>query len=509
MGTSETVSGVGKLIFNAGAMLGVGVLQRGLGLLLIAVLSRLLDPKGIGTFTFVQSTSNSFAGMSRLGVDAGIHVQLAGLTLPDEKMMTEAVLGQTLTLTAVLSVGPALALALFSHDIAGRLFAAPELAPFVIVSAALVVAQMGAQYCYAVFSGFQAFLTYSRITIATSLISAFLTVGGALAWGAWGGTIGFVLGQAVAVVMLGRGVHSEAVRRGVRLVPRWPRKEALSVLAIGLPFYFSVAIVVPAEFVSLGLLSQGVGVEALGELRVTQSMMSLASMIPVALAGPMISHLAANNVAAGNIHPVQTQLKFIWMLALVIVTTLGAVWPFAVELIFGSSYLGARTMGVLALSAFVPNMLASILTGALLAMKRSLVLLFIGAVQGTIMIAAASVLIPWYGLAGYLTAQSLAALGGAVLLIISIAALSGRAFLQGWMISMTVGTCIIVPAALYPGLHELEVLSRAIVGAGSLAATAVVCWFALASNERVQARQLPGNVRARIEGHWTEVLRRR
>ena len=48
-------------------MLKVGLLQRALGLVQIMILSRVLEPKGLGAFTFVQSTTNTFAGMTRLG----------------------------------------------------------------------------------------------------------------------------------------------------------------------------------------------------------------------------------------------------------------------------------------------------------------------------------------------------------------------------------------------------------------------------------------------------------
>ena len=355
------------LLRNAAAMLKVGLLQRVLGLIQVMILSRVLEANGLGAFTFVQSTANTFAGMTRLGVDAGVHVELASLKLPEGRERAEIVLGEAVSVFLLVSAVVAAALVVFARPIASGLFAAPELWPYVIVSAALLVSQMFAQLCYVAFAGLHAFTRYSRITMVSSIGWVALSIVGGLTYGAWGGVIGLALGQSIGTVMLAAGLLRETAQHGVSLRPRWPGAAARTLLGIGLPFYLSVAAVIPAEFMSLGLLSRSAGIEALGELRVVQSLMSLAAFVPVALAGPIISHLVAAHTGDGTPDAVHAQLKFNWILGLLMVEGLAVVWGLAIDVVYGGTYPAARSIGVLALAAFVPNMPPSVMTAAVLA----------------------------------------------------------------------------------------------------------------------------------------------
>jgi len=475
-------------LINAAAMLGVGVLQRGIGLVLITILSRILEPKGLGAFTFVQSTSNSFAGMSRLGVDIGLHVRLAGFELPGEASKAEALLGEALTLTLLSCVGVALGMALFADEIAEVLFAAPALGPLVMVSAVLLVAQMMIQYCYAVFAGFHSFTIYSRIAVITQFGSAVLAVAGASTWGAWGCAIGFASGQAIAVLLMANSLRKVALLNGVRLHPCWPASEARTVLALGFPFYAGVALVVPAEFVSLGLLSNSSGLAALGELRVTQALMSLAALVPGAITGPLLSHLAGPSAGGDAKASVLVQLKLSWILGLAIAAGLALVWPDAVAIIFGGDYSYAGKYGVLALVGFVPSMLVTVMTAAVLVRRESLVLAAVGAVQAIVLIGSAAFLIPAFGFAGFLAAKAFEVSTASVCLLIYLVRLHGRSFLRPWMIYFAFFTLATLASAIGSVVLEVGIGIRAGITLAAVLAAIPTVWLALDPLERHRVR---------------------
>lgn len=487
-----------RLLINAAAMLRMGLLQRVIGLLLVTVLSRLLDPKGLGAFNFVQSTSNTFAGMTRLGLDAGLHVELAAQTAPEDRQRIEAVLGETLSLFLLIAAGMGTVLLLFARPIAESMFAAPDLGLFVRVSAVLLVAQMLSQYSYAAFAGLHAFSRYSRITMLGTIGSSLLTIAGSWVDGAWGGVLGLATGQAVMMVLLATGLSREAASRQLRVRPRLPGAEAWAVMTLGLPFYLSVAAMIPVDFMNLGLLSRSAGVGELGELRVTQALMSLAAFIPTALSGPTISHLAAANAGERNPDPVLLQLKVNWVLGLLIVEGLSAIWPLAIDVVFGGSYPAARGVGVMALAAFLPGMLASVMTAGLLARKRTLILLVVGLLQACAYYVGGELLIPRTGLGGFLGAQALSAVVGVGALIAALTRIYGQSFLTGWMAAFLLLTAIVASLLLMVVIFNAGILLRLAVGVVCACATLATAWMSLRPEERTRMRSLLAGVSSRL-----------
>src|SRR5262249_26807542 len=92
--------------------------------------------------------------------------------------------------------------------------------------------------------------------------------------------------------------------------------------------------------------------------------------------------------------------------SLMITLGLGTLWPLLIETVFGALFAEARSVGALALLAFTPMMLFSVLTGVFLALRRSGVLLAIGGTQLLAIAASAQPLISSHGLAGYLAVQA-------------------------------------------------------------------------------------------------------
>jgi O-antigen/teichoic acid export membrane protein len=433
-----------RLIVNSLAMLGLSVLQRGLGLISITILARLLDQRGLGAFAFTQSTSQAFFGMARLGADAGMHVGMANIKLPDDTAKAQALLGEGMSIFVLVAVLVSALMVCLAEHVAGHLFAAPELAAFILPAAALFVAQVANQYCYAVLAGLNAFVTYSRVALIGSVVSLLLATTGGLIGGALGAAWGLAAGAGFAALYLAAGLRGELTKLGLSARPRLPSTQATALLRLGFPFYAGGLLLIPVDFFCAGLLSQTAGVAALGDLRVTQAVVAIATALPISLSGPLISYFAGRSDVKTRPDAILLQLKIVWVLSLGLAIVLASIWPLAVDLVFGGSFAQARSAGILALAAFIPTMLTTVLAGALLAMKRSGKLLCIGAIQAVALAACAAPLIGGYGLGGLLSAQ---AVGMTVGVVASSAVLARRyetSIFRIWMIPLAMLTIALI-----------------------------------------------------------------
>ena len=444
-----------------------------MGLVSIVVLARILDARGLGSYTFTQSVAQAFAGWSRTGLDLGLQVSLSGDT---DRERASAMIGQTLTLTAIIAIMVATALLVAADFIAGRLFSAPELVTFVAPATAMFAALMLFGVIYSILAGLGAFQEHARAALQGSVVTLAATAGGALMVGPIGATWGLAIGQ-VSMATLATAAMIRVLRaHDIALCPAWPGREVLQVLTRGLPYFMSTLLLLPVDFATLGILARAGGIDALGELRVTQAIMAAASALPTALMGPILTHLAAGYASGSGPADVRQHLRWLWTLSLSLAVAVAALWTLAVDAVAGSAYPLARHMGDLALMAFVPAMLLSVLHGALMARgKSSAALLMVGAVQAVTVFASAWFLIPRFGLAGYLLAQ---AMGFAAAGLVAALAWGGSGAIRGTRVIVLSGLTLALYAALLFDLaHPTSLpvrLTAALMGAAVVGALACV-----------------------------------
>jgi O-antigen/teichoic acid export membrane protein len=478
-----------SLLKSAGAMFALLAVQRGIGLITIFFLARILDPPSLGAYSFTQTTVQTFYGLVRLGADAGLHVSVAKLQFADDKPQAEVLLGEAMTVFLLIAVVSPALLALLAQPITQTLFGAPELAPLATAIGAMLAAQVMSQYCYSVFAGINAFVAYAHLTCVTSLLTLSLTLIGAIFLGATGGIWGAAAGSAATALALVAWLHRGLRRQGVCAWPRAPSRRALSILVLGLPFYVSGLLVVPAEFLCIGYLSKLEGIAALGELRVVQTLMTGAALLPTALSGPLLSRLASSLDGSGNPTPVLMQIKATWMLSLLITLGFGTSWPVLHDIILGESFMEAKHAGVLALVALTPMTLQTVLTGAFLAARRSGVLVAVGASQMFAIAGSAHVLIGFFGLAGYLSVLAVSVTVGAVTSALLLDRQFGGTFFRPWMLPLTILTIATAALLIWDLLLAESLFVRFLIGGGMLALAALVCarWV-LTHDERARLR---------------------
>lgn len=472
-----------RLAVGALAMFSLAVLQRGLGLVAVTVLARLLEPRGLGAYNFASSSSQTFQGLTRLGIDAGLHVELAASSPPADKTRIEEALGEAFGMTLGITLFAAIAMVGLAEVIADRLFAAPDLASFMKIGAVLMLGQCFAQICYIGFAGLNAFPAYSRVAMICAVLSIASVVAGAVAAGAYGGAVALAAAQLVTSALLFWSLKRECARRGLVLWPRVPTRKTLRLLNIGFPFYLGILWLIPVDFYALGLLSRSAGVEVLGQLRVVQALMALVTVLPNALSGPLVTYLTERHAAGAGPGALRLQLRLIWVIALILAITLASIFPPAIEFIFGPSFGYAGRVGVLAIAPFIATMLLNVVQGGLLAERRSLALFWIGAIMAGCHAGLAYLLVPEHGLMGYFTSQGVAyGLGAAItgLWLFRSFSLGSQAV---WKWVLLIATALTVGLLVIASSIEFDWKTRIMASASLLVLVLVSCWLGVFSRE--------------------------
>jgi O-antigen/teichoic acid export membrane protein len=461
-------------LIGAAAMTALAVVQRGAGLIAMTVLARVFDTRDLGAYAFTQSTSQTFYGLARLGADAGMHVGLAGLDMRKDKERASQFLGEGFSVFLAIAVSVSIAMAALAHPIASRLFGAWDLTRYVYAAAALFAAQTMSQYAYIAFAGLNAFRAYSRVTMLSAVLTMAIVIVCAFRGGAIAAVWGLVGAQAVAVGMLTLSLARLFKTRGLVFRARRPSGAAGSMLRLGLPFYAGGLLLIPVDFANLAHLSRSVGVESLGDLRVTQALVSLAAALPTAIAGPTVTFLTERHAAGEGAAGLILQLKVIWSLAIAVAIALAAIWPFAIAVAFGSGFEAARTVGVLALTGFFSSMLLTVVQGGLLAQRKSGALFWIGAFHAVTLAALGWALIKSHGLAGYLVAQGGATAVGFVLTFLVLRHDDPSLKIAPWMAWLLGPTVMIVGLIALDTMYEESALVRILAAATAWAVFALI-----------------------------------
>lgn len=478
---------------GAAAMFALIFFQRGLGLITTTVLARLFNAGGLGAYAFTQSVAQSLGGWARLGLDAGTHVVLAG-TADTDRVRTEAVVGQALTLTMMVALVAGAGIAMSASVIATRMFGAPSLVIFVYPAALLFVAQIGSQGLYAIFAGLGAFPQYARTVMLGSLGSLVFSLIGAGALGPLGAAWGFAFAQITLFALLTARMIRVLGTREVRLRLMLPGPAVKEVFKIGLPFYAGTLLTLPADFSALALLGRVGGVEALGELRVSQAMMTAASALPAALAAPLITHLSARHAVGEVTQATVLQTKAVWSLALLIALGLMIVWPLAIELIFGADFPLARSVGELAIASFVPMMILTVLQGALFARGQAAFMFGLGVVHASAIVLGTQLLIPRYGLVGYFSAQGFSY---GVVAIATAIAFARAVRPPSWVLALVLLTLALGGALAADIAYDFEIAERMIVGAVGVGVTLfTAARWVLSASERLRVLEAVAQVSA-------------
>jgi O-antigen/teichoic acid export membrane protein len=466
-----------RYLANAASMAGQSVIQKMAGFVSTIVLAQTLHVQGLGLVAVTSGTATAFYGVARLGTDAGVHVLTAETNSSKDAEIISEILSHALILFLGIALVASFSCYMLADRIAGRLFDESALRYFIQLAAALLFFQVVTQFVYIAFAGLHAFTHYARISIFAAPVSAGLTIVGAYAVGATGAALGLVGGQALLAVVLLHRLWQVCRDQNIRFRPSLSAHWFRAILFIGLPFYASGLLIIPAEYIIQALLVRAHGVSVMGDLRVITAITSVIATLPSFLSGPMISEFARTRSRneASYISFVFLNARIVLFGGVIAMTVLGILWPNIIQLGFGPSYSGARQIGYIALFTAVLLCMQTVLTSSLLASKNTRIYFVWSAATTSLFVAAAAVLVPHYGLGGYLGAQCISALGASIYMTIRYLYQEGSRGTEASAISMafvlmTISFVLVVIADEGAWGFLLRLIAAA-------AAVVVQCWL--------------------------------
>jgi O-antigen/teichoic acid export membrane protein len=336
------------------------LISRGLGLAAAILAARMVGKLVYGQLGIIQGT----VGM--LGTLAGFGMSTTASKFVAELRRTNpARAGRIIAMSSVAAWSISLTLAalllLLSPWLCQHMFAAPQLAGYVRLSAPLLVlggingAQLG------VLLGFEAFKTIARINCVTGLVNFPFVVGGALLFGLPGIICGMVLGQAFGCLLNLRALRSEARNHGVAISFSSCMSELPVLWQFSIPSVLTELLISAVGWVTATMLVRQVnGYSEMGALSAANQWFNAAFWLPMMIGGVALPILS-ERLGAKDSH---NSAKLLWLsvkINAVVVVPIVAVGCLASPFIMASYGKGFRSEW--------PTLVAVLLTAGILSLE--------------------------------------------------------------------------------------------------------------------------------------------
>jgi O-antigen/teichoic acid export membrane protein len=419
---------------------------RGLGFGLNLLLSRSLGPSGLGLFSLVLTTCQTFELTARGGVDYGLSCALTGTEAERSAEERASVAASALQLVHLSTLVLGALLLIWVLPFQGLLPAELPLSRGSAALALVLIASLeslgGLPWDLLMIFG------KTRLVALRQGLFAPLKLLAALLGAAPGGAAGALLGYALM-----SGGQVAWLQRQCRTLLPWPRRqlphwqEAWSLICSGAPLYGTNAL---ASLVFLPLLAgvaQGTGIAEVGYLRVGQIVVQLFTLLPGSLTPLLFLRLRQTSCETSRTQSSELSLRLIWWLGLTALLLYLLVDRQLVTLVFGESFLPSLQPTRLLVLMAVLDSVNQVLHTPLLASRRT-GLFTISQNSGAVAAAALGWwLIPSMGLQGFLAAKlCFSTLPVAIYLLEA-----WPRFSQPRMVALLLlGTCAIAPLCWWP-----------------------------------------------------------
>lgn len=312
-----------RLIQGSLWSIGGSMAAKVLALLSAVLVARILGKATYGQLGIVQSTIGMFGALAGFGMGTAASKFVAEFRHSDP-----ARAGRVITLSSVVSWTSGIALAAVLFVLAPRLaessLASPELAPYIQLSALLLLLNTvnGAQI--GVLCGFEAFRGVSWINGIVGLLGLPLIVGGALMFQLWGVVWGLILAQAAGCLASVYIRRHEAARLRIP-IPSWSKtaSELSLVRQFALPATLGCLLVNPVNWASTAMLAvQPDGWEHVGALNAANQWFGALLWLPYLIAQsvmPVLSERIGANDRVRSAKVVVAALKITALVTLPLV----------------------------------------------------------------------------------------------------------------------------------------------------------------------------------------------
>ena len=278
------------------------VLARGLAFVATVLVGRQLDPRGFGEFGTIQLTAGALGPFAGLGL--GIAATRA---LAQWRMLDPGRAGRMLAMALlVAAVGGALfgaALALAAPWLATATLANADLAPGLVIAAALLPLAAVAGVQTGALAGLESFRAMAAANAIAGGLACPALIAGVLLGGRDGAVWGLVAGMAVTCAVNHAYLARELRAAGIAIHWRGARHERGTLWSFSLPSALASSLVVPMNWVCCTFLAnRHDGYVQLGLFNAGQQWRQLAMFVPLqvaAVAMPMLARLHGGGDPAG------------------------------------------------------------------------------------------------------------------------------------------------------------------------------------------------------------------
>jgi len=460
------------------------------------MLARILGAGSFGVYGVFTTTASSAYGMMRFGVDAAIHVHTAESSADATgRIGVGEILGAGLLLLFVAGALAGLGCFMLAARLAVSVYGEPNLAIWIRAAGLVVFTQCISQACYAALAGLHRFADYARVMVTTSILNTIAVSVAALLWGLAGAVVAATATQVIIAASLYHTMKAAARVANISIRIRQFISTSLMLLKFGLPFYGAGLVAIPATYFLQGLIVKTAGLESLGFLRAITAISSLVSFVPVSAAAAMISMLARVRTESERELPA-LMMRNIRMIVVFAVATAALVivgLPWFMPILFGTEYVSATGAARLIVVTAVLTSTAGAVGNVLLSAKRVDLILIITVIQTVGFCYFGFLLIPRYGLEGYVVAEliSYLCLFGCVIVV---AARWARRHVEpiGWVFSALLPLSMLLGYAGY--FMQGEPSSSALIS-GFILFGGVAIWsyaVVLDETERLSLRRVVG-----------------
>lgn len=484
---------------NAGALVGQALIVRLIGMATNVTLARVLGTTQLGIYSAVMNTGSSAYGLVKLGTDAGIHVLTAESDAPARRLSRSDILAAGFLLLSLSGGIGAAACFVLAGFLATTVYGNADLSPWLAAASAIVFAQCLGQFFYAALAGLHKFGRYAVVSAVGAALGLVL-----LLVGVWIGELKGAVTATIATQWLttfglaGAFLWRKAPRQhGDMSDIRRLTQACLEILRLGFPFYLAGLLSIPVYYVAQGALAQAQGLEAVGYLRIIVALTSIVTFVPASIAAATVSTLTSvrTDPAVGRAqfgYLALLNLRVVWMFALIAALFIYSLMPAIVHILFGDAYRSAVAPARVAVLTAVLVTIVNAASHSYLAERRIGRIFWQVALQTAVFGICAALLIPAYGIIGYVSAD-LAAYAAMCLAVVAISIQLCRT--SGLDTSPIVVLSIITifsvvplwPLAILASAHEttLQPICWVVLVSASYA-----CWkWGLRSDERQRGEQ--------------------
>jgi O-antigen/teichoic acid export membrane protein len=312
------------------------------GILVLIPLARLLGPEKLGVYSLVFWLVQTGTTLGRLGVDAAMHRNGSQLYQSDP-VAAGRIFGAGSTLMGLSFTVLSIVIWIWRYPLATHWLSNKDAIPWFSYGAIILFLEGISLVAMTGLLSLHNFKAHALATSVGSIVRLLLSPILAWSYGLPGALLGLVLASLLQFAVAAAKFWQSIQQHQICLSYQNFWQESQRILKFGLPFYAGNALIGLVTMPMMGELGRVAGVEALGQLRIGQSLSQIVSFVPSAISPVAISVLS-------QVHEVQSEtfqqlrslhLRGNWLLALIGVMLLNIISNPLINLLFGDFYKAA------------------------------------------------------------------------------------------------------------------------------------------------------------------------